>query len=421
MKTKFLLPIIALGLFAACDDSSSPSAPKVETPTPMDTTTTPVTDPTVTPVVDPTTDPATDPVVDPATDPATNPVVDPTVDPGTDPAVTPGTDPVVDPTVDPGIDPAVTPGTDPVVDPTVDPGTDPAVIPGTDPVPGADVVETPVDPTASVNACRNAARTPVVEPTYATVPSSENYVYYGAELSGTDQFKYGRFEACMKMVSIPGSVSSMFLYYDDSYVYEDEPWNEIDIEVLGKGGTMWQSNIITREADPSIKKTTSSESKPLHEFGFDATEDFHLYAVVWTPEYVSWEIDGVEIRRDVVGGKTRGTHADKDQVAFLTEDQSLRFNLWASASTAWVGKFTGDELAAAPKAQWIDFVKVYSYDKATKTFTEDWTDDFNGSDLDGNHWSTGNWKMEQVTLNSDNVVVENGYCKLLLTRADKTE
>ena len=153
MKTKFLLPIIALGLFAACDDSSSPSAPKVETPAPTDTTTTPV-------AVDPTTDPTVTPVVDPTTDPATNPVVDPTTDPATDP----------------------------VVDPTVNPGTDPAVTPGTDPVPGADVVETPVDPTASVNACRSADRAPVLEPTYTAVPSSGSYKYYGAELSGVEQF-----------------------------------------------------------------------------------------------------------------------------------------------------------------------------------------------------------------------------------------
>ena len=68
----------------------------------------------------------------------------------------------------------------------------------------------------------------------------KKYSYYGAELSGVDQFKYGRFEARMKMVSIPGSVSSMFLYYDDSYKKEDVPWNEIDIEVLGKSKTSWQ-------------------------------------------------------------------------------------------------------------------------------------------------------------------------------------
>ena len=261
------------------------------------------------------------------------------------------------------------------------------------------------------------ASSAVLELSSSSVVVPVSYAYYGAELSGKDQFLYGRFEARMKMVSIPGSVSSMFLYYDDSWKNGDEPWNEIDIEVLGKGGTMWQSNIITREGDPSIKKNTSSESKPLHEFGFDATEEFHLYAMTWTPEYVSWEIDGVEIRRDTLG-ITRGTHADADQVAFLTKDQTLRFNLWASKSAAWVGAFTGDELAEAPKAQWIDYVRVYSYDTATKSFTESWVDDFEGSSLSA-HWSTGNWEMEKVNLAPENVVVEDGYCKLLMTRADK--
>ncbi len=360
MKTKFLLPIVAMGLFVACsDDSSSPS-----------------------------------PVAVPA---------DPAMDPGAEPATLPATD------------------SSAVQDPAVDPALGQADLraPATDPVPGADPaarVETSVDPATSLAACRNSARTPVVEPTYAVPPTSGTYAYYGAELTGVDQFKYGRFEACMKMVSIPGSVSSMFLYYDNSWMNNDEPWNEIDIEVLGKGGTMWQSNIITREGDPSIKKNTASESKPLHEFGFDATEDFHLFAMTWTPEYVSWEIDGTEIRRDTLG-IIRGTHADADQVAFLTKEQTLRFNLWASKSQGWVGKFTGDELADAPKAQWIDYVRVYSYDEATGAFTESWVDDFEGTSL-SEHWATGNWEMEKVNLSPDNVIVEDGYCKLMISRAD---
>lgn len=246
----------------------------------------------------------------------------------------------------------------------------------------------------------------------AVVPTS--YAYYGAELSGKDQFLYGRFEARMKMVSIPGSVSSMFLYYDDSWMKKEYVWNEIDIEVLGKGGTMWQSNIITREGDPSIRSNTTSESKPLHEFGFDATQDFHLYAIVWTPEYVAWEIDSVEVRRDTLGIE-RGTHADKDQVAFLTEKQSLRFNLWASKSQAWVGKFTGDELAAGPQEQVIDYVRVYSYDADTKGFTQLWQDDFDEAYL-SDHWGTGNWEMERVELSPFNVVLEDGLCKLRMTR-----
>jgi beta-glucanase (GH16 family) len=248
-------------------------------------------------------------------------------------------------------------------------------------------------------------------PTLTELDPTKTYSFYGAELSGKVQFKYGRFEARMKMAAISGSVSSMFLYYDDSWEKGEKPWNEIDIEVLGKAPDKWQSNIITREGDPSIKSNTSTESKPLHEFGFDATQEFHLYAIVWTPEYVSWEIDSVEVRRDILGG-AHGTHADADQVAFLTEDQTLRFNLWASKSTAWTGAW--NKGIGLPVEQQIDYVRVYSYDAATKGFTMLWQDDFNGEDIDYDRWGRGDWEMERVNLRPDNVIVENGVCRLIL-------
>ncbi len=248
-------------------------------------------------------------------------------------------------------------------------------------------------------------------PYLTELDSTKTYTFYGAELTGLEQFKYGRYEARMKMAALSGSVSSMFLYYDDSWKKDVEPWNEIDIEVLGKAPGSWQSNIITREGDPSIKSNTASESKPLHDFGFDATQGFHLFAIVWTPEYVSWEIDSVEVRRDTLG-MSRGKHADADQVAFLTENQSLRFNLWASKSTAWTGKWAGG--VGLPIEQQIDYVRVYAYDVATKTFTLSWQDDFDGEDIDPQRWSRGDWEMERVNLRSDNVIVENGVCRLIL-------
>ena len=89
--------------------------------------------------------------------------------------------------------------------------------------------------------------------------ATQKYTFYGAELTGKEKFHYGRFEARMKMAATGGTVSSMFLYYNESYLKKEEPWNEIDIEILGKDPTKWQSNIITREGDPSISKTTTSE------------------------------------------------------------------------------------------------------------------------------------------------------------------
>ena len=237
---------------------------------------------------------------------------------------------------------------------------------------------------------------------------SQKYTFYGAELTGKEQFLYGRFEARMKMAATSGSVSSMFLNYDLSWKKGDEPWNEIDIEVLGKAADKWQSNIITREADPSITGTTSSEK--IHDFGFDATNEFHLYAIIWTPDYVAWEIDSVEVRRVAVG-ELVGNHADADQVKFLTEQQSLRFNLWASKSASWTGKWAPENL---PIEQHIDYVRVYAYNADTKGFTLSWQDDFEGDALDYSRWSEGNWEMERVMYRDLNIRVENGYAKLRL-------
>lgn len=305
------------------------------------------------------------------------------------------------------------------------PGSSADAVPGSsaDAVPGSSAVTPPVTTggapaTPTLDANGNATMWVRSDEGLATfpkndtisVPNRSDYTYYGAELTGKDQFHYGRFEARMKMASISGSVSSMFLYYDDSYRKGDYVWNEIDIEVLGTNVGVWQSNLITRESDEVTgKKTNNITSEAKHQFGFDATADFHLYGMIWTPEYISWEIDSVEVRRDYVGEK-------KGQVEFMTEEQSLRFNLWASKSVAWVGKFTGGELANGPVAQYIDYVRVYKYDEATKTFTMDWQDDFDGDELDSEHWSAGNWEMEHVMLNRDNVVVENGYCRLEMSR-----
>ena len=280
-------------------------------------------------------------------------------------------------------------------------------------VPPAGDVSSSSAPAPAVNESSSSA--PAIQTTdengklIARDPSKE-YTFYGSELTGKEQFMYGRFEARMKMASISGTVSSMFLNYDNSWMKGEEPWNEIDIEVLGKDPTSWQSNILTREANPSINGLTASESKPLHAFGFDATQDFHLYAIVWTPEYVAWEIDSVEVRRDTLG-MTHGTHADADQVKFLTQPQSLRFNLWASKTPAWTGEFTGIGL---PIEQQIDYVRAYAYDTTTKAFTLSWQDDFEGSTLDTKRWSRGNWVMENVQYRTQNVKISDGKARIIL-------
>lgn len=399
MKSKFLLPLLTASVmlcsFSACsDDSSDPVTPPSigndpENPLPGDTSTIVPPNPDVPGVGDSST-------VVPPVPSDTSTIVPPNPDvPGV------GDSSIVTPPASGDSSTVVPP--DPTPTPTPD---TPVIVPPEGMEPIAVKIENTFPKNESVG------------------DRDPNATFYGAELTGVDQFTYGRFEARMKMVSIPGSVSSMFLYYDPSYLLDDEPWNEIDIEVLGKNPGEWQSNLITREPnvenpDGTIKKNSKQTSEFLTGFGFDATKDFHLYAMIWTPEYISWEIDSVEVRRDVIGKTTPNLKKQPkhDQVAFMTEQQSLRFNLWSAKSGAWVGKFTGAELADGPQEQVIDYVRVYKYDTATKTFSLDWQDDFEGSEL-SDHWSAGSWEMENVTLSPNNVVVEDGYCKLRMSREE---
>lgn len=225
------------------------------------------------------------------------------------------------------------------------------------------------------------------------------YNFYGAELYSNETFTYGKFEAKMKMAYAPGCISSMFLYYNDSYKGNGEVWNEIDIEVIGKEPNGFQSNIITGKLESKVT------TEKVHKIDSPVANDFHIYTVEWTPDYVAWYLDGKEIRRNDASNDT------KRQVTALVKPQSLRFNIWSSKSTEWVGTLLQKNI---PISQEIDYVKVYDYDTETGSFTEKWTDEFDS--FDSKRWGKGNWTMENVLERPQNVVVEGGILKLNLTK-----
>ena len=224
--------------------------------------------------------------------------------------------------------------------------------------------------------------------------------FTGGELYTLEEFQYGKFEARMMMAAASGTVSSMFLYQDGSEIPDGRPWVEIDIEVLGKNPGSFQSNIITGKA--GAQKTSEKH----HALNPAANQTFHTYAIEWTPDYVRWTVDGVEVR------KTEG-----GQVSDLTGTQGLRFNLWASESQAWVGAFDESKL---PLFQFINWVKVYSYTPGAgpdgSDFTLDWTDNFDT--FDSSRWGKGDWTFDgnRVDLSENNIYCQDGMMILALTR-----
>ena len=224
--------------------------------------------------------------------------------------------------------------------------------------------------------------------------------YSGAELYAFQEVQYGKFEARMKMAAASGTVSSMFLFQNGSEIPDGRPWVEIDIEVLGKNPSSFQSNIITGKA--GAQKTSEKH----HAISPAADVAFHTYAIEWTPNYVRWTLDGVEVR------KTEG-----GQVSNLTGTQGLRFNLWSSESASWVGDFDESKL---PLFQFINWVKVYKYTPGQgpdgSDFTLDWTDNFDT--FDSSRWGKGDWTFDgnRVDLTDKNIYCRDGMMILALTR-----
>jgi len=224
----------------------------------------------------------------------------------------------------------------------------------------------------------------------------EAKAYKGAEVYSSASFLYGRMEMRMRMIRGSGLVSTFFTYKNGSEI-APTPWEETDIEVMGKNDAKtWQSNLIT--GNPRV---TSEE---LYTATSSLADGYHTYTVEWTPDYVAWSFDGTMIR------KTEGGQAGK-----LTNPESFRFNAWASSNTGWVGALDDKAL---PAYQFVNWIKYYRYENGQ--FVLDWTDDFDT--FDSSRWRKASWTFDGnlVDFSPDNAVVEDGMLVLAITKENAT-
>lgn len=230
----------------------------------------------------------------------------------------------------------------------------------------------------------------------------------GAELYSTETVRFGRWEIRMQVAATPGTVSSFFTYYNNSYLGQPEPWREIDIEILGKEAKGFQSNLLTGNA----AQKTSSEA--FHITADDLSKGYHTYMLDWTPDSVVWRIDGRTVR---------STKGSDQQVKDLGEKaQSYRMNLWASSEVAWVGALDQSKL---PMVQYVNWMAYSSYTPGNgpngSDFTPQWTDDF--TTLNTARWARGNWTFDGnlADFTPDNIRVSGGYLMLILSKKGWTE
>lgn len=224
----------------------------------------------------------------------------------------------------------------------------------------------------------------------------------GGELYSQGTVKYGRWELRMQCAATPGSVSSFFTFYNNSYLGGHEPWREIDIEVLGKTGYGFQSNLITGTAQ---KKVTSEK---FHTSVYDLSNTFHTYVLDWTPDSIVYRMDGATLRT---------FSGDDPQVKELTDKpQSYRMNLWASTVADWAGRLDTAKLPIVQTVNWIAY-SDYTPGKGPhgSDFTPAWIDDFNT--FDTKRWSCGTWTFEtnMAQFTPANVKTAEGYLMIILS------
>lgn len=153
----------------------------------------------------------------------------------------------------------------------------------------------------------------------------------GAELRSVYKYGYGKYEVNMMPAKNTGIVSSFFTYTGPS---DGNPWDEIDIEFLGKDTTKVQFNYFTNGVGGHEKVVN---------LGFDASQGYHIYAFDWQPGSIKWYVDGV-LKHTATSNIP--THAGK-----------IMMNIWNGTGVdSWLGAYNG----ANPLYAYYDFVKYTS-------------------------------------------------------------
>ncbi|MDQ0087853.1 beta-glucanase (GH16 family) [Paenibacillus anaericanus] len=155
--------------------------------------------------------------------------------------------------------------------------------------------------------------------------------YSSGEYATTALHGYGRIESRLKVAKGDGLVTSIFTYSPNA--------DEIDIEILGKDPTKMETNYY-------VKGVRGLKAHAIIDLGFDASADFHDYAIEWSWNYIRWYVDGELVR-----------NVESNKGDLPSESSTIMTNLWAGAGAAadtWTNKF---DYPGTPIRAYYDSIK----------------------------------------------------------------
>lgn len=224
------------------------------------------------------------------------------------------------------------------------------------------------------------------------VPRSALAVKSG-ELYTMASHPFGRFEASIKFPQGDGIVGAFFLWKAGSEV-EGTFWNELDFEKVGAACQLESNAFYGNPAAVHAERHTPATL---------LCGTYHTYAFEWTPTYLAWSVDGVELRRET--GDAASAYADN-----ATAGMQFRFNLWPG-DASFGGNFDPSTL---PVYEEIDWVQYSSF--ANDTFTLEWRDNFETAKLDP-RWLVGTWDSPKGLSQhvARNIGIVDGHAVIALT------
>jgi GR25 family glycosyltransferase involved in LPS biosynthesis len=155
--------------------------------------------------------------------------------------------------------------------------------------------------------------------------------YLSGAFASVRSFRHGRFEAEIKAAPGSGLITGFFLH-------RDKPRQEIDIEFTGADPRRMLANVYFNPGDDGTAMDFGYRGSPSRiDLGFDATADFHLYAIEWRPDRVTWQVDGRIVHERVGWDPTPVPHLS----------MRLHANLWAPRSEELSGRIDERALPAA--------------------------------------------------------------------------
>ena len=167
--------------------------------------------------------------------------------------------------------------------------------------------------------------------------------YAAGEYRSNGHYQYGTYTVRMKAVAQDGVVSSFFIYTGPS---EDNPWDEIDVEITGNNPTQLQTNYYTDGV---------GGHEAYINLGFDASAGFHEYSIEWMPDSIKWFVDGNWVHTE-----------DGSNGTLPSTPGRIMLNFWpgTDAMNDWLGNF----IYGGPLQAQYDWVSYEAVDWPIKSF-----------------------------------------------------